>query len=369
MNNIKEEVDVSAMSANLYNMGSASQLTTQSPDLVALENIKAELDKIQDSNIEVVADVPEATKTEVVIEETPNVKVESIIPEVAVTSILGGNSTQATSLINSGLSLLSDQATTIMVDNEFDTKVLTAASTVNAGVKRPATSSPPPQMKVIIQKNPITNQAQPVLLAQTIAGLSQSQLGSQHGLTILTPSVQGARSPTKTITLSQSGIVSPVRTKALTSLSSTPPRSIIPQQKIAISPAKTPTKITMIPVSGKSPHRVIPLQHVAGSNILTMIPKNALITTSASSVSGTGLATSSSSSTKTFTYSPQKVLNLIRQPFGLVSIEVEQVFWMVGELFIYAEVGIVITDAHLLQCDLKDRLLTKVSCSEFLLAV
>ncbi|XP_064636016.1 protein lin-54 homolog isoform X2 [Lineus longissimus] len=313
MNNIKEEVDITAMSANLYDLGSANQIT-ENPELVALENIKAELDKIQDSNIEVVTDVPEATKTEVVIEETPNVKVESIIQEVEVSSIMGGQSTQNTSLINSGLSLLSDQATTIMVGSEFENKVLSTAAVVNAGVKRPATSSPPPQMKVIIQKNPTTNQTQPVLFAQSMSGVSQSQLVSSggQGFTILSPSVQGASTPTKTITLSQAGIVSPGRTIALTSLSSTPPRSIIPQQKIAISPAKTPTKITMIPVSGKSPHRVIPLQHVAGSNVLTMIPKNALITTTASSVSGTVIA---STSTKTITYSPQRVF--IRQPFSV----------------------------------------------------
>ncbi|XP_074647960.1 protein lin-54 homolog [Tubulanus polymorphus] len=134
--------------------------------------------------------------------------------------------------------------------------------------------------KVIVKKPtiPITPQVLPL-------PRSTSQTAAVIGLP--------AASPTKTITISKGGLISPA--KILMSSTTTPPKNILPKNKLPLS--KTPTKITMIPVSaGKSPQKIL-------SGALTVLPKGAVLTS---------VATDSSS--KMLTLSPSRTGSIALKP-------------------------------------------------------
>lgn len=129
--------------------------------------------------------------------------------------------------------------------------------------------------KIIITKNPNSSQPQAVPVQVQTVSLSQS---AQPGVSIIP---QSPKTPTKTITISQQGIVSPVKGITMAQVAGTPPK--LPISKLPISPAKTPTKITMIP-AGRSPQRIAPAgmgQTLSNSNISS---ERATITMSPSKV-------------------------------------------------------------------------------------
>lgn len=126
-----------------------------------------------------------------------------------------------------------------------------------AGVKRPLTSSGSNVItKVIITKNPSSGQPQALpsgTASQTFtvtsvpsSNLSKVGVGSQQQV--------ASSTPTKTVTLTSQGILSPVKTVIATIPGAGTPKISVPYHKIPISPVKTPTKITMIPMS-RSPNK------------------------------------------------------------------------------------------------------------------
>ncbi|VDI37753.1 Hypothetical predicted protein [Mytilus galloprovincialis] len=154
-----------------------------------------------------------------------------------------------------------------LIDNSQIVSASSLPTTSSQAVKRQlnASSSSPMVTKVIITKNPNSSQPQAVPIQ-----LNPSSLQSlQHGQTLtfnqsMAPAVnvvpQSAQTPTKTITISQQGIMSPQKQYFALPVSSPKPGIT----KIPISPAKTPTKITMIPVTvGKSPQRIAPASGVS----------------------------------------------------------------------------------------------------------
>lgn len=108
--------------------------------------------------------------------------------------------------------------------------------------------------KIIITKNPNSSQSQTVPIQIQTLPISEAAVTHQ-GIGDLP---QTPNTPSKTITISQQGIISPAKGITMAQVAGTPPK--IPINKLPISPAKTPTKITMIPVSmaGRSPQRIAP---------------------------------------------------------------------------------------------------------------
>ena len=129
--------------------------------------------------------------------------------------------------------------------------------------KRPASGSLPNSVvnKVIITKNPTTSQPQAVpVQIQTVSASQTGQHGISHALIQNSP-----KTPTKTITITQHGVISPGKGTTMTQVvGGSSPK--IPINKLPISPARTPTKITMIPVSmsGRTPQKILP----AGQTLL-----------------------------------------------------------------------------------------------------
>lgn len=126
--------------------------------------------------------------------------------------------------------------------------------------KRPAEGTPQNSLvnKIIITKNTNASQVYPVQV-QTI---NASQSVTAQGASVLT---DNSSTVAKTITISQQGIVSPVKGITMAQVVGTPPK--LPINRVTMSPAKTPTKITMIPVSARSPQRIAPAG--AGSTVIT----------------------------------------------------------------------------------------------------
>lgn len=125
------------------------------------------------------------------------------------------------------------------------------ASLEKAGLKRPHGSSGSSVVtKVIITKNALSGQPQAGSASQTIT------LTSLPSSSSLNTDSSGDISPTKTVTLTSQGILSPVKTIIATIPAAGIPKINMPCHKIPISPAKTPTKITMIPVS-RSPNKSV----------------------------------------------------------------------------------------------------------------
>ncbi|KAL3875813.1 hypothetical protein ACJMK2_033728 [Sinanodonta woodiana] len=125
--------------------------------------------------------------------------------------------------------------------------------------------------KVIITKNPATSQPQAIPIQLGQYGGQTVTIAPGAAGTNIVPHVHGqAATPTKTITISQHGIVSPVKHIQMATLTqSGSPK--LPIRKLPISPAKTPTKVTMIPVSiGKSPQKIAPAS-ILGNNVIQTI--------------------------------------------------------------------------------------------------
>ncbi|CAG5128666.1 unnamed protein product [Candidula unifasciata] len=123
-----------------------------------------------------------------------------------------------------------------------------------SGLKRPHGSSGSNVItKVIITKNPLSGQPQPFPAGSSSQTITLTSLPSSSSLS---SDSSGGTSPTKTVTLTSQGIMSPVKTVIATIPGTGIPKINLPCHKIPISPAKTPTKITMIPVS-RSPNKSI----------------------------------------------------------------------------------------------------------------
>ena len=123
-------------------------------------------------------------------------------------------------------------------------------------LKRPisASATTPIVNKVIITNDPSTSQPQVIPVGQ-ISGPSVSLSQIPPGVSLI-PQSQSPRTPTKTITISQQGVLSPSRVR-MTQIVGSPTR--VPISRVPSSPAKTPTKITMIPVTvGRSPLKIAP---------------------------------------------------------------------------------------------------------------
>ena len=179
----------------------------------------------------------------------------------------------------------------------------TAPKTVQAIVKRPgANTTGQVVTKVIITKNPNTNQPQPVPVS---LHANHSAIFATSVPQVLNAAPAGTLTPTKTISISQGGILSP--SKGLVSLTGTPIKQ--GANKIAISPVKTPTKITMIPIA-KSPQKIVPFP---GQNVFTMVAKTV--------ASATNTVTSSHSKPATITMSPSKVIIKQQPQVSFISVQ------------------------------------------------
>ncbi|KAH9518890.1 Protein lin-54 [Bulinus truncatus] len=125
-----------------------------------------------------------------------------------------------------------------------------------SGVKRSASSTGSNVItKVIITKNPVSGQPQPLPAKSSSQTLTLSTLSSgSSSLNSSSGSSDQPGTPTKTVTLTSQGILSPVKT-VIATVPGTNAAKIVPYKiPIPISPSKTPTKITMIPVS-RSPNK------------------------------------------------------------------------------------------------------------------
>jgi hypothetical protein len=168
--------------------------------------------------------------------------------------------------------------TITLASEDFSNEVVTNAVsnsnevTTTQSLKRQLSSTASPVVhKVIITKNP--NSDQPQVMPVQVNQLNQLQLpqgqtfsvSSTGGISLLS---QGAQTPTKTITITPQGVLSPG--KQYVTIPTTPTKLIgVPGNKVPISPAvKTPTKITMIPVTiGKSPQRLVPASTVLNKQV------------------------------------------------------------------------------------------------------
>ena len=127
-------------------------------------------------------------------------------------------------------------------------------------LKRPSSVSAPNPIvnKVIITNDPSTSQPQ-VIPVGSVSGQTVSLSQLLPGVNLI-PQSQSPRTPTKTITISPQGVLSPNKGSRMTQVVEvvgSPSR--YPITKLAASPSKTPTKITMIPVTvGRSPLKIAP---------------------------------------------------------------------------------------------------------------
>ena len=268
----------------------ASDFPTQLSDLATLESIQAELDRIQNSSED--GDNIAASTSSLITLSSPAVTMTSADGASFVGSLSDGSNIVTTSNAQGGTQIVN-----VLQD---DTQVLSdnVKQTVhNIQTKRPlaaVSNSGQVVTKVIITKNP--NQTQPVAIP--VSNQQIVMMGSQ-GLTTVSHQM-GLGSPTKTITINPSLLQSP--TKYITALPGSPTK-FISGQKIALSPVKTPTKITMIPVSSmsKSPQRIV----TSTGQVLTMVAK--------AQSGSTSLTSASSTRPATITMSPSKVI-LKQQP-------------------------------------------------------
>ena len=112
------------------------------------------------------------------------------------------------------------------------------------------TAAPSVVTKVIIAK---TTAPTPVRLAPS--GITLAHSAPREFCVLNRPGARLTRTPTKLVTAAGGGVLSPTRV-----LPATPPR------QLAVSPLRTPTKITMVPISlARSP------QQTAGGQVLTMV--------------------------------------------------------------------------------------------------
>ena len=140
-------------------------------------------------------------------------------------------------------SLSSSSSSTLLTDVALD----------RAGVKRPLTSTGNNMItKVIITKNPLSGQPQPIPAGSTPHSFTVTSLPSASGNNAIAGSSHNTvvGTPTKTVTLTSQGLLSPGKTVIATVPGGAGTKINVPYHKIPISP----TKITMIPVS-RSPNK------------------------------------------------------------------------------------------------------------------
>ncbi|PVD38520.1 hypothetical protein C0Q70_01135 [Pomacea canaliculata] len=153
--------------------------------------------------------------------------------------------------------------------------------------------------KVIITRNP--SSSQPHAVPIQVTQLPNSMVSSAGTVSIISQTT-GSQTPTKTVTISSQGIVSPGKA-VIATLPGSPTKVNIPVNKMAITPAKTPTKITMIPVSiAKSPQQRLGVS--TGTSGITVVPRTSLSDLASSNAS----STPSTSKPATITMSPSKVI-------------------------------------------------------------
>lgn len=126
-----------------------------------------------------------------------------------------------------------------------------------AGVKRPLPATGSNVItKVIITKNPTSGQPQAFPAGNNTQTFTLTSLPSSTSVSvnsvISSSSFAQSVTPTKTVTLTSQGILSPVKT-VIATIPGTSTAKVVPY-RIPISPSKTPTKITMIPMP-KSPNK------------------------------------------------------------------------------------------------------------------
>ncbi len=151
--------------------------------------------------------------------------------------------------------------------------------------------------KVIVKQNPSVSKPQVMSTGYAVSGstsdiILEAPAGGQVLSTAAGKSLIGPLSPTNTIKVSQTSLLSPTRT--VTVQPTTPSKQII-LNKVAFSPGKSPTKIA-IPLNTQSPSKILQ----SGQFKI---------------VSAT---TTTTSSAKKLTFSPQKVI-IRQQPSGAVS--------------------------------------------------
>lgn len=252
-------------------MGRADQANSSGSDIKTVEVIGVDSDKLQPKDIVSSGDsVVIQPSTSLIgslssaLQGTQTIYLRGPGVGGSLDSFAGGTKTIVVqSPSNSGVLGTDSGHQTIRVDtgsvraNQMQTAVVEVPSSNDkVGIKRQLSSGSgtnPIVTKVIITKNPTTSQPQavPVQMAQVQPGQTVS-LQSLAGINVM-PHVQ---SPTKNVTITSQGIVSPMKTVLATLPGS--PTKVIPVNKVPLSPAKTPTKITMIPVSiAKSPQRLM----------------------------------------------------------------------------------------------------------------
>lgn len=130
--------------------------------------------------------------------------------------------------------------------------------------------------KVIITKNPTTNQPQAVPSGTgSVPTIMFSSANTPHTIS-LGQSQTITLTPTKTFPAGS--LLSP--TKLVQGSPSTPSKSLLSGNKLTFSPGKSPQKITMIPVSSMSPQKIAPTP----GQVITMVTKSLLPGTSIASV-------------------------------------------------------------------------------------
>lgn len=263
----KVSVEPSSLDPNNLN---AADFPGQLSDLAALDSIQAELDRIQNSdgdNITPSATASSSISSQVTMSSNDGASFLGSISDSQGVITAGGGAQVVSVLQGDQL----QEALSQQVQNVQTKRTLNSNSVKGQVVT-----------KVIIAKNP--GQTQQVTLPISSHNTQQQQqqimmMGSQ-GISTISPTI-GLQSPTKT------------------QMTQGSPSKIIIGQKIAMSPGKTPTKITMIPVSGKSPQRII----TSSGQILTMVQKSV-----GNAQAGLTSLTSASTKPSTITMSPSKVI-------------------------------------------------------------
>ncbi|XP_022317408.2 protein lin-54 homolog isoform X2 [Crassostrea virginica] len=209
-------------------------------------------------------------KSQVLNNKEDNLDSDIVSADQDVAALLG-NSVQSSDNALPTITLASEDFNNEDVKSLTNTLSNSNEVTTTQSLKRQLSSTTPPVLrKVIITKNP--NSDQPQVMPVQVNQLGQFQLqsgqsfnvSSSGGISLLP---QGSQTPTKTITISPQGVLSPGKQYVIPT---TPSKLMsVSGNKIPISPAsKTPTKITMIPVTiGKNQQRLVPASTVLNKQV------------------------------------------------------------------------------------------------------
>lgn len=209
-------------------------------------------------------------KSQVLNNKEDNLDSDIVSTDQDVAALLG-NSVQSSDNALPTITLASEDFNNEDVKSLTNTLSNSNEVTTTQSLKRQLSSTTPPVLrKVIITKNP--NSDQPQVMPVQVNQLGQFQLqsgqsfnvSSSGGISLLP---QGSQTPTKTITISPQGVLSPGKQYVIPT---TPSKLMsVSGNKIPISPAsKTPTKITMIPVTiGKNQQRLVPASTVLNKQV------------------------------------------------------------------------------------------------------